>query len=99
MTLEQIRAANDEQINLAVAALQNGRCLDYSRDLNAAMTLVPQGDDKKIWEFGVELSKVIGREFMLRTSTGLSWHYWASFETNKPRALAEAFLLWKGSAT
>lgn len=96
MTLEQIRAANDEQINLAVAALQNGRCLDYSRDLNAAMTLVPQGDDYEKSEFDewIEAIAEDGDSIFLEP-----WEWWIALCPNKPRALCEAFLLWKGRAT
>lgn len=91
MTLEQIRAMDDLDLELHVTALLKGRSGDYTHDLNAAMTLVPR-DAPALSEFEYALMAVL--DWDINTSI---WRRWVV--GRNPRNLCEAFLLWKGSAT
>lgn len=96
MTLEQIRAMDDLDLELHVTALLKGRSGDYTHDLNAAMSLVPQGDDAG--EF-LDYLYIVCYEQDKESSQISADFIWLSRHPNKPRALCEAFILWKGSAT
>lgn len=61
---------------------------NYTHDLNAAMRLVPQGET---WEHGFDDCL---RRAMYQTTSDF-WWYWSVVCNNKPRALCEAYLLWK----
>lgn len=91
MTLEQIRKMTDKQLNDEICTMRD--VFDnYATDLNAAMKLVPQGDRDEYSGFDEALAKVI------RVPYRECWFRWSSYVPNKPRALCEAFLLWKAGA-
>ena len=94
MTLEQIRKMTGGEINRAIEELLPEREYRlYSTDLNEAMLLVPQDDANAFNDFEACLDKMMGPH-----SRDEAWYEWGKYIRNKPRALCEAFLLWKGGA-
>lgn len=89
MNLEQIRKMGDYDINEAIAAIV-GTYLPYASDLNAAMSLVPQTGGGGISQFIECLDVVMGVN-----ETHPVLRHWLFECPKKPRALCEAFLLWK----
>lgn len=91
MTPEQIRKMTDKQLNDVICNYRDGLD-DYVSDLNAAMLLVPQVIGvESVTEFTECLGKVIDAD-------NHQWWHWAMNQDNKPRALCEAYLLWKDGA-